>query len=105
MAHTLINRGISAGGVEGFRHGPRGYFIIIDRLSETLDHRIQRWRKKRKKGLRKKIAMIARRHSSVDDKTSSSGNDGPVASREKEEEAGFADEQVSVGLQISSAMQ
>ena len=100
-----MNRGISAGGVEGFRHGPRGYFIIIDRLSETLDHRIQRWRKKRKKGLRKKIAMIARRHSSVDDKTSSSGNDGPVASREKEEEAGFADEQVSVGLQISSAMQ
>ena len=103
LSHS--NRGVSAAGVEGFRNGPRGYFIIIDRLIGTLDSHIRRWRKKQRKGLRHNIKMLARRHSSADDKTSSSGGGDGTASREREEEAGFTDEQVWVGLQISSAMQ
>ena len=108
----INNRGVSAAGVAGFRNGPRGYFIIIDRLIDTLDSRIRRWRKKQKKGLRHNLKMLARRHSSADDKVdkmSSSGRAGQggggTASPVREKEVGFTDEQVSVGLQISSAMQ
>lgn len=37
-------RGISHGGAMGFADGPGGYFLIIDRLFETLDQRIRKWR-------------------------------------------------------------
>lgn len=37
-------RGITYSGVSGFTNGPQGYYLIIDMLPETLDHRIQKWR-------------------------------------------------------------
>ena len=33
--------------------GPKGYFLIIDRLNETLDTRIKRWKKEKRKALSK----------------------------------------------------
>ncbi|KAL7537231.1 hypothetical protein ACHAWF_005697 [Thalassiosira exigua] len=36
-------RGITHSGVNGFANGPCGYFLIIDRLFETLDQRITSW--------------------------------------------------------------
>ncbi len=37
-------RGVSQGGAECFGNGPGGYFLIIDRLFETLDERIKNWK-------------------------------------------------------------
>lgn len=37
-------RGISHGGAEAFENGPKGYFLVIDRLFDTLDSRMKRWR-------------------------------------------------------------
>ena len=42
-------RGISSAGAGGFADGPKGYFLIIDRLDETLDARIKRWKKGRRR--------------------------------------------------------
>ncbi|KAL7526321.1 hypothetical protein ACHAXR_001425 [Thalassiosira sp. AJA248-18] len=36
-------RGLTHAGTAGFADGPCGYFLIIDRLFETLDQRIKRW--------------------------------------------------------------
>ena len=36
-------RGSTHSGVAGFANGPKGYFLIIDRLTETLDQRIKLW--------------------------------------------------------------
>ena len=33
--------------------GPKGYFLIIDKLNETLDTRIKRWKKEKRKALSK----------------------------------------------------
>ena len=41
--HIIKLRGISYGGAAGFEQGPSGYFLIIDRLDETLDQRVKRW--------------------------------------------------------------
>lgn len=38
-------RGLAFNGTSGFETGSTGYFLIIDRLFETLDDRIQRWAK------------------------------------------------------------
>ena len=37
-------RGVSFAGPGGFAHGPKGYFLIIDRLNETPNNMIKRWR-------------------------------------------------------------
>ena len=37
-------RGITYSGSAGFADGPCGYFLVIDRLQETLDQRIKLWR-------------------------------------------------------------
>ena len=37
-------RGISHGGAEAFENGPKGHFLVIDRLFDTLDSRMKRWR-------------------------------------------------------------
>ncbi|KAL3774542.1 hypothetical protein ACHAWO_003993 [Cyclotella atomus] len=39
-------RGVSS---TGFEQGPKGYFLIIDRLNETLSQRIAKWKKSTKK--------------------------------------------------------
>ena len=36
-------RGLTLSGAAGFANGPCGYFLIIDRLFETLDQMIKRW--------------------------------------------------------------
>ncbi len=36
-------RALTLSGAAGFEDGPCGYFLIIDRLFETLDQRIKRW--------------------------------------------------------------
>lgn len=40
-------RGISFAGPKGFQQGPKGFFLIIDRLDETLDHRLRKWERAR----------------------------------------------------------
>jgi serine/threonine protein kinase len=42
-------RGISHLDSKGFNQGPKGYFLIIDRLNETLAKRIARWKKSTKR--------------------------------------------------------
>lgn len=42
--HIMKLRGLAFSGTSGFETGPTGYFLIIDRLFETLVDRIQRWR-------------------------------------------------------------
>lgn len=41
-------RGVSFDGPEGFQHGPKGFFLIIDRLDDTLDRRLRKWEKAKK---------------------------------------------------------
>jgi len=41
-------RGVSFDGPEGFQHGPKGFFLIIDRLDDTLDRRLRKWERARK---------------------------------------------------------
>jgi len=43
--HIMKLRGLAFNGASGFETGPTGYFLIIDRLFETLVDRIQRWAK------------------------------------------------------------
>lgn len=43
--HIIKLRGVAYDGPSGFAKGPTGYFLIIDRLFETLDGRIKRWGK------------------------------------------------------------
>ena len=42
-------RGVSYLGSSGFHQGPKGYFLIIDRLNETLEQRIVKWKKSTKR--------------------------------------------------------
>lgn len=39
--HIIKLRGMAQ--AAGFRNGPAGYFLVIDRLSDTLDQRIKQW--------------------------------------------------------------
>ena len=43
-------RGIALDDYLGFEQGPKGYFLIIDRLDETLDQRIAKWKRGNNKG-------------------------------------------------------
>ncbi len=43
--HIMKLRGLAFNGTSGFETGPTGYFLIIDRLFETLVDRIQHWAK------------------------------------------------------------
>jgi hypothetical protein len=38
-------RGISHGGATSFHNGPSGYFLVIDRLFDTLDAKMRQWRR------------------------------------------------------------
>jgi serine/threonine protein kinase len=42
-------RGVSYLGSSGLRQGPKGYFLIIDQLNETLAQRIAKWKKSTKR--------------------------------------------------------
>ena len=41
--HIIKIRGVAFHGPDSFMHGPERYFLIIDRLSETLECRIKYW--------------------------------------------------------------
>jgi hypothetical protein len=75
-------RGTSVDGYVGFEQGPKGYFLIIDRLDDTLDHRIATWKKGNNKG--SILKTIKRQDSSDDGK-------------------GLLSEQLEVLLQIAAA--
>ena len=53
-------RGITFAGALGFADGPQGYFLVIDRLEETLEERMRRWRNPE---TRKKPRALFRRSS------------------------------------------
>lgn len=44
--HIIKLRGMTHSKAAGFANGAQGFFLIIDRLEETLDHRIQTWKRK-----------------------------------------------------------
>ena len=88
--------------------GPKGYFLIIDRLNETLDIRIKRWKKEKRKALSKNgkkkketvvtkgLKTLATKRLSAEDisrQESMANYNGEIS-----------EDQVDVGLQISSAL-
>lgn len=98
-------RGLPCEGVDGFANGPRGYFLIIDRLFETLDQRIERWHHQPHgqstttssvKGMvRAKMTKVMRSLSSEFKSTKTTANEGGIM---------LQDECLYVGLQISAAL-
>ncbi|KAL7540520.1 hypothetical protein ACHAXR_010185, partial [Thalassiosira sp. AJA248-18] len=87
-------RGISCSGATGFANGPSGYFLIMDRLFETLDQRIRKWR-------------VPRRVSSFRGKLSRMPSINALKksfSEPKIDEKEVMDERLSIALQISAAM-
>ena len=121
--------------------GPKGYFLIIDRLNETLDSRIKRWRRaKRKKRVKEALlssswkpkvlhGVVGKVHGHKDSskggvsntvaatttssesigedkqKDGNSGNDDAMNGRGEDwKSSPIREEQVDVGLQISSAL-
>jgi hypothetical protein len=86
-------RGISLSGAEGFSQGPKGYFLIIDRLNETLDKRIRKWKKWEKRGNRLASSITMLKSA----KRSGSKN-------MDDEEGGLIASQLYVALQIAAAM-
>jgi len=81
-------RGLTLSGAAGFANGPCGYFLIIDRLFETLDERIKRWHPT-STSKRRMPNIMARR--STDPGIEVKGD-------------GIMDECLSVALQLSAAM-
>ena len=97
--HVIKIRGIALSGTNGFARGPTGYFLIIDYLDETLDCRINKWRKK-KLGRRKSItnALFASSIKRVNIRKNRDANDdGGVKSL-------ITEEQLNVALQIAASL-
>jgi len=107
--HIMKLRGLAFNGTSGFETGPTGYFLIIDRLFETLVDRIQRWAKSSaiEKGkffsLRRSISLggsfsipvgkvSAKDLSKTNSLPPSTGEDKPM------------DERLSVALQIAAGL-
>ncbi|KAL3801279.1 hypothetical protein HJC23_012679 [Cyclotella cryptica] len=87
-------RGVSFLDATGFVHGPKGYFLIIDRLDETLVDRIAKWKQGPKKG------RFDRLQSSV-------ANAVSKAAKKKErgsDEVILLHQQLEVMLQIAAAI-
>lgn len=105
--HIIKLRGMAFNGTSGFETGPTGYFLIMDRLFETLADRIQRWAKpnaaqksKRFSKLRRKsISLVGRALSipagKVSTKDASSSDSSPLPSNTGGDE--LMDERLSVG--------
>lgn len=94
-------RGIVYSGADGFSDGPSGYFLIIDRLFETLDQRMRRWRhpnprERRMRSFRRSITalpIVARTGNKESSKVQADKNKNKMM-----------DERLSVAFQISAAM-
>lgn len=88
--------------------GPKGYFLIIDKLNETLDTRIKRWKKEKRKALskngkKKKETVVTKGLKSLATKRLSAediSRQESMANYNGE----ISEDQVDVGLQISSAL-
>ena len=83
-------RGISLMESSGFQQGPKGYFLIIDRLEETLDNRIAKWKGATKPSRRSSRLLIK----------STKKNDEEDGSAAKQ----LLSQQLNVVLQIAAAM-
>jgi serine/threonine protein kinase len=59
-------RGISFQGPKGFQQGPKGFFLIIDRLDETLDKRLMKWERARKGILPNRKPILKKKDSNGD---------------------------------------
>lgn len=81
-------RGASVEDFLGFEQGPKGYFLIIDRLDETLDIRIGKWKKGNGNAIGSIIQTMKRR-----------GSNGS-----EDDEIGILSEQLEVLLQIAAAL-
>lgn len=94
-------RGIVHSGAKGFGHGPAGYFLLIDRLNETLEDRIQTWSGTNLSAKRRRFSFLDRKIAAITGQKAKSNSDiGP--SPELTDKA--LDERLSVALQISAAM-
>ena len=90
--HVIKLRGITRSGAEGFLQGPHGYFLIIDRLFETLDQRMIRWRSSSNAHRKKRPNFI---------RSLSSSNKKKLDDDQYET---VLDERLTIALQVSAAM-
>lgn len=100
-------RGLTHSGTSGFGNGPCGFYLVIDRLFETLDKRIERWHRPglseesnsnpAKKSMSKKIFKVARI------KVLPTRNSKTKKSSRNENE--LMDDVLCVALQISAAIE
>ena len=121
-------RGVSSSAAEGFVDGPKGYFLIIDRLNETLKARIKTWKKQQRRRrrkdnagsyllrsslLKKRLAakvmksIIKDSNEYIDDNNNGGGSIDNSNNREPHpsKEYMISMEQVDVALQVSSALE
>ena len=105
-------RGISFAGPGGFSHGPKGYFIILDRLHETLADRIKRW-KKQKNGpflvgnvreLGRKATELGRKALTATMLGSETSYVSGSLTRSNSATSVVLEDQLDVGLQLASAL-
>mmetsp|Transcript_45767 Transcript_45767/g.96048 ORF Transcript_45767/g.96048 Transcript_45767/m.96048 type:complete len:499 (+) Transcript_45767:286-1782(+) len=100
-------RGLAMSGVSGYANGPCGYFLIIDRLFETLDQRIRRWHHP---SIKDRIMHTSSTISNSinpsikSSKTRSVGGDEVVELSSGRGRDELMDECLSVALQLSAAM-
>jgi len=105
--NILKLRGLVLSGPTGFTNGPCGYFLIIDRLFETLDQTIKRWHRDRDHGTtgqgRTSIRMLPRKFSNAIAKRHH--HNTLISSKETEENKNkMMDDYLSAALQLSVAM-
>lgn len=93
-------RGITHSGCSGFGQGPLGYFLIIDRLPETLDKKIRQWCDANNNN--GASTRSGRRSSFFIRNTKPKSDDGNVSKPELKGEA--MDERLSIALQISAGI-
>ena len=93
--------------------GPKGYFLIIDKLNETLDARIKRWKKAKKKSMKKaavsqivplRVGRRGYRKSASADEAGSRNNANGTNRSSGINNPLITEDQLDVALQISSAL-
>lgn len=87
--------------------GPKGYFLIIDRLNETLGDLINRWKRETKHSPTAVSTIVGNVKELVGRKWRSGSDDlnEPIGSGDKGSAAkSIIEDQLDVGLQVSSAL-
>mmetsp|Transcript_19980 Transcript_19980/g.41852 ORF Transcript_19980/g.41852 Transcript_19980/m.41852 type:complete len:477 (-) Transcript_19980:46-1476(-) len=95
-------RGLALFGAAGFINGPCGYFLVIDRLFETLNQAIKRWHHETTGQDRTSLRMLPRRLSNAIAKPRL--NKITTNIKEIEDKHKMMDECLRAALQISAAM-